>query len=86
MIKAYLNAANVTAELAPKLRYVFWTFNGHTPAPFIRTRRGDTLQMEFSSTDDRGMSHNVDFHAVMGAGRCNAATQRVEGNGKERHV
>ncbi len=68
VIKAYLNAANVTAEIAPRLRYVFWTFNGHTPAPFIRTRQGDTLQMEFSSTDDRGMSHNVDFHAVMGPG------------------
>ena len=63
VIKAYLNAANVTAGIAPRLRYVFWTFNGHTPAPFIRTRQGDTLQMEFSSTDDRGMSHNVDFHA-----------------------
>ncbi|MGI8438119.1 MAG: multicopper oxidase domain-containing protein, partial [Chthoniobacterales bacterium] len=68
VIKAYLNAAYVTAEIAPRLRYVFWTFNGHTPAPFIRTRQGDTLQMEVSNTDDRGLSHNVDFHAVMGPG------------------
>ncbi len=68
VVKVYLNAGYETAEIAPKLRYVFWTFNGHTPSPFIRARQGDTLQVEFSSTDGRGMSHNVDFHAVMGPG------------------
>ncbi len=68
MVKANLNAGYNTSEIAPKLRYVFWTFNGHTPGPFIRARQGDTLQVEFSNTDNRGMSHNVDFHAVMGPG------------------
>ncbi|MGI9115431.1 MAG: multicopper oxidase domain-containing protein [Chthoniobacterales bacterium] len=68
VVKVSLNAGYETAEIAPKLRFVFWTFNGHTPSPFIRARQGDTLQVEFSSTDDRGMSHNVDFHAVMGTG------------------
>ncbi len=68
VVKVYLNAGYKTADIAPKLRYVFWTFNGQTPAPFIRARQGDTLQVELSNTDDRGMSHNIDFHAVTGPG------------------
>lgn len=68
VVKVYLTAGYETAEIAPNLRYVFWTFNGQTPGPFIRARQGDTLEVEFSSTDDRGMSHNADFHAVMGPG------------------
>ncbi len=68
VVKVSLNAGYGTAEIAPRLRYVFWTFNGQTPAPFIRARQGDTLEVVLSSTDNRGMSHNVDFHAVMGPG------------------
>src|SRR5689334_9773463 len=26
-------------------KYVFWTFNGHVPGPFIRAREGDTLEL-----------------------------------------
>ena len=65
VVKVYLNAGYETAEIAPNLRYVFWTFNGQTPGPIIRARQGDTLEVVFSSTDNRGMSHNADFHAVM---------------------
>ncbi len=68
VVKVYLNAGYETAEIAPNLRYVFWTFNGQTPGPIIRARQGDTLEVVFSSTDNRGMSHNADFHAVMGPG------------------
>ena len=68
VVKVYLNAGYKTAEIAPKLRYVFWTFNGQTPAPFIRARQGDTLQIMLSNTDNRGMSHNIDFHAAAGPG------------------
>ncbi len=68
VVKVYLTAGYKTAAIAPNLRYVFWTFNGQTPGPFIRARQGDTLKVVFSSTDNRGMSHNADFHAVMGPG------------------
>jgi nitrite reductase (NO-forming) len=68
VVKVYLNAGYKTSYIAPKLRYVFWTFNGQTPGPFIRARQGDTLQIMLSNTDDRGMSHDVDFHAVTGPG------------------
>jgi copper-containing nitrite reductase len=68
VVKVYLNAGYKTSYIAPRLRYVLWTFNGQTPGPFIRARQGDTLQIMLSNTDDRGMSHNVDFHAVTGPG------------------
>jgi copper-containing nitrite reductase len=68
VIQAYLNAGYKTTELAPGNNYTFWNFNGTTPAPFIRARVGDTLEIVFSNTDDRGMSHNIDFHGVTGPG------------------
>jgi copper-containing nitrite reductase len=55
-------------ELAPGFNYTFWTFNGTTPGPFIRARVGDTLEVMFSNSDDRGMHHDIDFHAVTGPG------------------
>jgi copper-containing nitrite reductase len=68
VVQAYLNAGYKTMELAPGFNYTFWTFNGITPGPFIRARVGDTLEVMLSNTDDRGMAHNIDFHAVTGPG------------------
>jgi copper-containing nitrite reductase len=68
IVQVYLNAGYKTMELAPGFDYTFWTFDGVTPAPFIRTRVGDTLEVMLSNNDDRGMSHNIDFHAVTGPG------------------
>lgn len=48
--------------------YRFWTFNGHVPGPFIRTRVGDTLEIHFTNHETNGMPHNIDFHAVTGPG------------------
>jgi nitrite reductase (NO-forming) len=49
-------------------RYVFWTFNGKVPGPFIRLRVGDTMELRITNPKDSGMDHNVDFHAVTGPG------------------
>ena len=68
VVQAYLNAGYKTMELAPGFNYTFWTFNGTTPAPFIRARVGDTLEVVLSNSDNRGMAHNIDFHAVTGPG------------------
>lgn len=67
-VRAYFNAGYNTSELAPGFNYTFWNFNGTTPGPFVRARVGDTLEIMLSNTDDRGMSHNIDFHAVSGPG------------------
>ena len=63
VVQVYLNAGYKTMELAPGFNYTFWTFNGTTPGPFIRARVGDTLEVFLSNSDDRGMHHNIDFHA-----------------------
>jgi nitrite reductase (NO-forming) len=49
-------------------KYVFWTFNGKVPGPFIRVRVGDTLELKITNPKNSGMPHNVDFHAVTGPG------------------
>ncbi len=35
--------------------YRFWTFNCHVPGPFIRTRVGDTLEIQVMNHDTNGM-------------------------------
>lgn len=49
-------------------RYLFWTFNGKVPGPFIRLREEDTLELHITNPKGSGMDHNVDFHAVTGPG------------------
>ncbi len=57
------------------------------PAPrdgeaHLRARLGDTLEVHHTSTDDTGMPHNVDFHAVTGPGGGATVTTVVEGEEK----
>ena len=49
-------------------KYVFWTFNGHVPGPFIRVRVGDTIEVHLKNPKTSSMDHSVDFHAVTGPG------------------
>jgi len=59
--------------------YQYWTFNDHVPGPFIRARLGDTLEVHVTNSDDSGMPHNVDFHAVTGPGGGATVTTVVQG-------
>lgn len=43
IVRVRLDSSIQTAELSTGMTYQFWTFNGHVPGPFIRTRVGDTL-------------------------------------------
>ncbi len=54
--------------------YVFWTFNGRVPGPFIRVRQGDTLELHLTNPKDSAMAHNIDLHAVTGPGGGAAVT------------
>jgi len=51
----------------PVNKYSAWTFNGTVPAPFIRARVGDVLQVNLTNKD-ANVSHNVDMHAITGPG------------------
>jgi copper-containing nitrite reductase len=59
-----------------------WTFNGSVPAPFIRARVGDVLEVHHTNHDRDGIGHNIDFHAVTGPGGGTSATYAEEGETK----
>lgn len=79
-VVVHLDSSAVVRELAPGVEYKFWAFNGHVPGPFIRTRVGDTLELHMTNSDESGMPHNVDFHAVTGPGGGATVTTGVRGD------
>jgi nitrite reductase (NO-forming) len=68
IVEVHLDASSMMGNIDNWRYYRFWTFNGHVPGPFIRTRVGDTLEIHFTNHDTNGMPHNIDFHAVTGPG------------------
>ncbi|HET7714823.1 MAG TPA: multicopper oxidase domain-containing protein, partial [Bauldia sp.] len=70
------------ARLADGTTYIFWTFNGRVPGPFIRVRVGDTIEVHVKNADDSSMIHSVDFHAATGPGGGAASLQVDPGQEK----
>lgn len=48
--------------------YMFWTFGGTVPGKFIRVREGDFVEFHLKNHPDNRVPHNIDLHAVTGAG------------------
>ena len=82
VVEVYLDSGAQIMEVSPNAKYKFWTFNGHVPGPFIRTRVGDILEMHVTNGDKSGMPHNVDLHAVTGPGGGATVLNVVEGEEK----
>ena len=55
-------------RMADGVDYMFWTFGGEVPGKFIRIREGDEVEFNLSNSPDSKMPHNIDLHAVTGAG------------------
>ena len=55
-------------EIADGAKYTFWTFGGSVPGSFMRIRQGDLVEFHLSNHPDNKMPHNIDLHAVTGAG------------------
>ncbi len=55
-------------ELADGVQYMMWTFGGTVPGPMIRVLRGDHVELHLKNHPDNTMPHNIDLHAVTGAG------------------
>ena len=68
IVEVHLESSRQLLPLGAGAKYEFWTFNGHTPGPFVRARVGDTLEVHVTNVDTNGMPHNCDFHAVTGPG------------------
>lgn len=54
--------------MADGVEYMYWTFGGDAPGPFIRVREGDEIEFHLSNRPDSKMPHNIDLHAVTGPG------------------
>lgn len=63
-----LEAVELIGELAPDVKYEFWTYNGRVPGPFIRVRVGDQVEVHLKNSEKSKNTHTVDFHAVTGPG------------------
>ncbi len=67
-IEVKLVAREVVSEIAPGIRFHYWTFNDTVPGPFIRVRVGDTVKLTLHNDETSSHEHNIDLHAVNGPG------------------
>ncbi|PVX33020.1 dissimilatory nitrite reductase (NO-forming) copper type apoprotein [Pasteurella langaaensis DSM 22999] len=59
-----LEALEKVMEIMGGVQFKYWTFNGATPAPFIRVREGDTVEVHLSNPVNSKMEHSIDFHSA----------------------
>ncbi len=83
-VKVELVAQEVVGKLDPEsgTTYRYWTFNGKVPAPMIRVRQNDTIQITLHNEGSSHMAHSVDFHAAIGPGGGAALSQTLPGETK----
>ncbi len=55
-------------RIADGVDYTFWTFGGSVPGSFIRIRVHDQVVFNLHNHPSSKMPHNIDLHAVTGAG------------------
>ena len=55
-------------EMTDGVTYTYWTFGGSVPGSFIRTRVGDEVEFTLKNHPENKLPHNIDLHAVTGAG------------------
>ena len=77
-----LEAIEKNVEIAPGVNYTAWTFNGTIPAPMIRARVGDTVEIRLSNPAASKNTHNIDLHAVNGPGGGAGVTNVAPGETK----
>src|ERR1035437_10558678 len=70
VVHVTLTAKELVGALDPAsgTTYRYWTFNGKVPAPFIRARQGDTIEVTLQNDKGSQMVHSLDFHAAIGPG------------------
>src|SRR5262252_3241130 len=81
-VKVDLEAVELVGRLANETTYNYWTFNGKVPGPFLRVRKGDTVELSLKNNGNSRMIHSVDLHAVTGPGGGAVMTQTPPGETK----
>src|SRR4029453_4086591 len=80
--KGGLGGVGLVGRLANETTYNYWTFNGKVPGPFLRVRKGDTVELNLKNNGTSRMIHSVDLHAVPGPGGGAVMTQTPPGETK----
>jgi len=82
LLQVPLTVTTKLAQLTSQYKYEQWTFNDMVPAPFIRARAGDVVELTLTNRDQSGNPHNIDCHAFTGPGGGAALTTTEEGETK----
>ncbi len=67
-LKVNMEILEQEGTMTDGVKYIYWTFGGSVPGSFIRTRVGDEVEFTLSNHPDNKLPHNIDLHAVTGAG------------------
>lgn len=67
-------------RLADGVEYTFWNYGGSVPGSFIRIREGDVVEFNLNNHPSSKLPHNIDLHAVTGAGGGAASTFTAPGH------
>lgn len=78
-VRVDLNAVEVNGILADGTTFRYFTFDGKVPAPMIRVRIGDTVDLHIHNDTTSQMMHSIDLHAVTGPGGGAVYTQTMPG-------
>jgi nitrite reductase (NO-forming) len=63
-----MEVTEVVLPMTDGTDYTFWTFGGEVPGMFIRVRQHDLVEFHLQNHPSSKMPHNIDLHAVTGAG------------------
>lgn len=82
VVRIYLRAQEVLSEIAPDVYQNYWTFNKQVPGPMLHIREGDIVEITLENDASSLHDHNIDLHAVTGAGGGASLTDVAPGEKK----
>lgn len=63
-----IESREMVGEIKPGVLFRYMTFDGQVPAPMIRARVGDTMDITLKGDPGNHNPHNIDFHSCYGTG------------------
>lgn len=75
IVEITIAAQEVISTLDDEKEYVYFTYGGTVPGPFLRIRVNDTVRLTFENDARNYNHHSIDLHAVTGPGGGASITQ-----------